>query len=598
MPEAGNLGQLKTQEWQRLQNLADQLENALAEADSVDLSRFLPPPGAPQRLVFLHELIKTEMEIRCRRRKTVSLDEYLTRYPELGPTESLSVDLIYEEFRIRHRHGDKPPLDVYRKRFPAQFEQLRQLEKKDPVATLYSTALPKIAPAAGFDKTAGTRNASPLWPTPCRLKRCAAPGAAAAAPTVTWPPPSVDPTAQMLPPGDGYQLLERIGKGQFGEVYRGLAPGGVIVAIKRILRSIDDDSCQRELKALEKLRELNHPYLLQTHKYSALEDRLVIVMELADGSLRDRFKECTTAGLSGIPADELLRYFGEAAEALDYLREQKLSHRDIKPENLLRLKGHAKVADFGVARHQENSVDQTMHVAGTAAYMPPEMWRGEISLHSDQYSFAATWYEMRAGHRIFGGKTQIDIAHQHLSDKPTLSDVPEAEQQVLLRALAKKPEERYPSCKAFVEDIACPADSSAAAAAPPPIAPRARATLLLTVALVVVASVLFAVFFKMLISPPPTTVPPSPPQLWLLPGWKADSVTDTEMDKNGVAYYKRLVKKTTSGEEVVMLLVPQEGPNDPKTFYIMENKVWNKLFQEFARRIPDAKSKRMNLYGS
>ena len=87
MPESGNLGQLKTQEWQHLQDLADQLEHALTEVDSVDLSRFLPPPGSPQRLVFLHELIKTEMEIRCRRRKTVSLDEYLQRYPELGSAD-------------------------------------------------------------------------------------------------------------------------------------------------------------------------------------------------------------------------------------------------------------------------------------------------------------------------------------------------------------------------------------------------------------------------------------------------------------------------------------------------------------------------------
>ena len=69
MAESGNLGQLKTQEWRRLQDLADQLEHALAKADSVDLTFFLPPPGTPQRLVFLHELIKTEMEIRCRRSK-------------------------------------------------------------------------------------------------------------------------------------------------------------------------------------------------------------------------------------------------------------------------------------------------------------------------------------------------------------------------------------------------------------------------------------------------------------------------------------------------------------------------------------------------
>src|SRR5262249_37459863 len=163
-----------------------------------------------------------------------------------------------------------------------------------------------------------------------------------------------------LPSIEGYQLMERIGRGAFGDVYRALAPGGVVVAVKRMFRSIDDETSQRERQALEKIRDLRHPFLLQTHSFRAFEDRLVIVMELADGSLEDRLKECRAAGLPGIPEEELLRYFTEAAEALDYLHQQKLSHRDIKPQNLLHLQGHAKVADFGIARTQENPVDHTL----------------------------------------------------------------------------------------------------------------------------------------------------------------------------------------------------------------------------------------------
>ena len=170
------------------------------------------------------------------------------------------------------------------------------------------------------------------------------------------PEPSGPKLSQPLEGSQGYQFLERIGKGQFGEVYRALAPGGVVVAIKRIFRSLNDESSQtRELKALHKLRELRHPFLLQIHNFQAFEDRLLIVMELADGSLEDRLKECQAAGRSGIPVEELLRYFMEAAEALDFLQQQKLSHRDIKPQNLLHLKGHAKVADFGIARPQINA---------------------------------------------------------------------------------------------------------------------------------------------------------------------------------------------------------------------------------------------------
>src|SRR5262249_35458149 len=132
---------------------------------------------------------------------------------------------------------------------------------------------------------------------------------------------------------------------------------------------------------------------------------------------------------------------------------QKLSHRDIKPQNLLHLKGHAKVADFGIARPQQNAVDHTLNIGGTPAYMPPEMWRGDISVHSDQYSLALTWYEMRAGRRVFHATNPLDLAQQHLTEKPDLSGVPEAEQKVLLRALAKKPDERFPTCVAFAQAL-------------------------------------------------------------------------------------------------------------------------------------------------
>jgi hypothetical protein len=566
--EHGNLGQLKTEEWDHLQELADQLERDLTKADSADLTRYLPPAGTPQRIVYLHELIKTELEIRCRRNKTVSLDDYVRRYPELGPADTLPPDLIFEEYRVRHRHGDRPPLEAYRQRFPRQFEQLKRLDKTDPVSTTYDTIAPntisspvkppKTAPAPQDDEAPSTIAHTPAPPPPPPKPKSG----------------SASGTSQLLPGGGEYEQLERIGKGQFGEVYRAKAPGGVIVAIKRIFRSVDDDMSQRELKALERIRELRHPFLLATHKFEQLEDRLIIVMELADGSLQDRFKECRGAGRPGIPVEELLPYFTEAAEALDFLREHKLTHRDIKPQNLLHLKGHAKVADFGIARPQEASMDHTMNIGGTPAYMPPELWRGDISVHSDQYSLAVTWYEMRTGRRIFDGKTQVDLAHQHLKVKPDLSGVPEPEQKVLLRALAKKPDDRHPSCRAFVQDLAValrPKAEAAPTTQGPPGSRRMTAPLLalaLVATLAILAVVMWKVFFSVRVD-------------WLPDGWEPIKEAGVDKDVDGRTYYKQLVRNV-GGQQVKMLLVKKEKPSDPKTFYIMEDKVWNALYAQFA----------------
>jgi hypothetical protein len=420
------LGGLNSDQRRDLRDCTSQLKKLmLSGADFSDLRRFLPPPGAPHLRLVLHELIKTELEARYARGQGRPLEEFIWLYPELGSPEDLPASLLYAEYRVRWEFGDHPAPEQYRARFPLQFEQFQRLVQQH--------APPEPAPAPA--------------PEP--------------------PAPSGFGLSKGPPSAEGYQLLERIGRGAYGDVYRALAPGGVQVAVKRIFRAIDDESSQRELKALERIRELRHPFLLQTHRFQAFEDRLQIVMELADGSLEDRLKQCRADGLPGIPVEELLRYFNEAAEALDYLHQQKLSHRNIKPQNLLHLNGHAKVADFGIARMQQNALDHTLNSAGTPSYMPPEMWRGNISVNSDQYSFALTWYEMRTGRRALPAANQVDLLQQHLTGKPDVSDVPQTEQKVLLRALAKEPDQRFPSCVAFVQALAQEGIARPQAAAPP-----------------------------------------------------------------------------------------------------------------------------------
>src|SRR5215469_14714588 len=161
----------------------------------------------------------------------------------------------------------------------------------------------------------------------------------------------IEKQAEPIP---GYRLIERIGGGGFGEVWKAEAPGGLHKAIKFVygdLQTAGDDGAraEQELKALNRVKTVRHPYVLSLERYDIIEGQLMIIMELADKNLWDRYRECKAQGGSpGIPREELMRYMEETAEALDLMNiEYQLQHLDIKPQNLFVVHQHVKVADFG-----------------------------------------------------------------------------------------------------------------------------------------------------------------------------------------------------------------------------------------------------------
>lgn len=256
-------------------------------------------------------------------------------------------------------------------------------------------------------------------------------------------------------PIPGYRLIERIGRGGYGEVWKAEAPGGIMKAIKFVYGDIEDacsedKSAEQELKALNRVKTIRHPFVLSLERFDIVQGQLLIVMELADRNMWDRYQECRKQNLPGIPRDELIGYLLETAEALDLMNnEYQLQHLDIKPQNLFLVHNHVKVADFGLAKDLQG-LRATMTGGVTPLYAAPETFEGWISRFCDQYSLAIVFQELLTGERPFAGTNARHLMMQHLSAPPNLASLEEGDHAIIARALSKNPDDRFPSCMDFV----------------------------------------------------------------------------------------------------------------------------------------------------
>lgn len=410
MASADDLGRLGPADWERLQDLADRFEEAWQFGEPAALSGHLPLADDPLRPAALVELIKIDLELRRRHNCPIALESYAQLFPELGPPPALAPPIIYEEYCVRTRYGDKPSLTEYQQRFSKQFDRLLELIQEQP--------------ARGGERAVPARNV----------------------------PPRDTLSDLIIQSGEGYRFIGRIGAGAFAEVYRGEAPGGIPVAIKRLLKPMDAAEARHELQALDLIKQFRHPFLLAVQAYWIAGGRLFVAMELADGNLRDRLTACRELGQHGLPPAELLSYITQAAQALDFLHGRQVLHRDIKPENILVSQGFAKISDFGLARSVDSSA-ATPAEAGTPRYMAAETWEGRECRQSDQYALALCYAELRQDRFPFAGTTLEQVRLDHLQKAPDLAGLSESERPVLARALAKKPDERFETCQAFAESL-------------------------------------------------------------------------------------------------------------------------------------------------
>jgi formylglycine-generating enzyme required for sulfatase activity len=262
--------------------------------------------------------------------------------------------------------------------------------------------------------------------------------------------------------------VQKLGEGGFGQVWKARDDGGFEVALK-FLR-LDGRAGATELRALEVMKNVRHAHVLPMFRSWQVGGWLVLALELGEKTLYQRLAEVEKQGQVGIPRPELLEYMLEAAKGLDYLHTLNIQHRDVKPQNLLLVGGSVKVADFGLAKLLEQSLASNSG-SMTVAYAAPEQFQGLVSPHSDQYSLAVSWCQFRGGRLPFRG-TQHQIMYGHVHGQPDLSGLPESEWPAVAKALSKKPEQRWPSCRAFVEALA----ASVTTVRPGDAAPTLRTT--------------------------------------------------------------------------------------------------------------------------
>lgn len=272
--------------------------------------------------------------------------------------------------------------------------------------------------------------------------------------------PGFSPEAGAVP-FPGYKLVRLRGRGGFATVWETADPDGEGLALK-FMSSHSGASTVRELRALRAFASLEHPHLLPIHDVWSIPGQIVIGMELADASLLDLMLLYADEFQRPIETDRLLRYLRQAATALDFLnahnhqwegRKVGLQHGDIKPNNILLVGDTAKLADYGLAT-PTSGAKTPCHRHGTLEYVAPEVIQGYATDTTDQFSLAVTYYVMRSTTFPFPPPPPAEqMGRGFTRPAPDLSCVTAAERPALMRALSPIPQNRYPTCTAFIHAL-------------------------------------------------------------------------------------------------------------------------------------------------
>jgi eukaryotic-like serine/threonine-protein kinase len=277
-----------------------------------------------------------------------------------------------------------------------------------------------------------------------------------------------------------YEVIGVLGAGGMGSVYKVRNQiSDRVDAMKVLLPDLTEspELADRFLNEIKMLASLHHPNIASLHTALRVENQLLMIMELVEGStLEERLHNGPVALTAAVS------YIVQVLSALSYAHARGVIHRDIKPANIaVTYRGDVKLLDFGIARQADRKVTRTGMVLGSLYYMAPEqITGGNADARSDLYSAGVTLYRTMTGRRPIDGESDFDVMQAQVNQEPVppralYPAIPQGLSDIVMRSLAKLPDERFQNADDFrhalVPFLSATNSSSVVAAAPPPPGP-------------------------------------------------------------------------------------------------------------------------------